>query len=405
MTRKQGLWNNSSFRRLYAAHATSLLGSGLGGVALGLLAYELVGASAPMVLGVALTIRIVVIMVLSPWAGLIADRWGSKPTLIACDILRAVVVIGFLFATQLWQIYALAVLLNAGSALFTPIYKSIIPGVVGEKDYPHALAWGTAAYDTSNILGPTLAALVIALAGFEGNFVLNAIAFGVSGWLIIGLPRLVTTNAGPQGAPAGSTGAWHGMRSMLTRWPLRVSLFLALQASIAGAFVLVGTIGLVKTGFGLGDTHYAWLMAAYGAGSVGGAFAYAKFHKLRSGIFQCTSPLMVLALFWAGSALSYGWMFPAWMALGAGQAILGVKGNELLATNSGIEERASIFSAHFALSHAGWGLAYPLAGWTVSQWGFTIAALGFGSALVLVSLPLWIYQVWMWAIHRGNARR
>jgi len=90
MTDKQGLWNNPAFRHLYAAHATSLLGSGLGGVALGLLAYELVGASAPMVLGVALTIRIVVIVLLSPWAGLVAARFGSKPTLIACDVLRAV---------------------------------------------------------------------------------------------------------------------------------------------------------------------------------------------------------------------------------------------------------------------------------------------------------------------------
>jgi MFS family permease len=127
MIRTPDLWNNRVFRRLYIAHGTNLLGSGLGSVALGLLAYELVGASAPMVLGVALTIRILVIVMLSPWAGLVAARFGSKPTLIACDFLRAGAVIGFLFATQLWHIYALAVLLNAGSAVFTPVYKAMIP--------------------------------------------------------------------------------------------------------------------------------------------------------------------------------------------------------------------------------------------------------------------------------------
>lgn len=75
------LWRNLSFRRLYAAHATGLAGSGLGAVALGLLAHELVGASAPAVLGVALTIRIAVIVLLSPWAGMVSDRFGIKRTL------------------------------------------------------------------------------------------------------------------------------------------------------------------------------------------------------------------------------------------------------------------------------------------------------------------------------------
>lgn len=143
MERSGSLWANTAFRRLYAAHTTSLIGSGLGGVALGLLAHELVGGSAPAVLGVVLAIRIAVIVFLSPWAGMLALRFGTKRSLIACDVLRVAVVPGFLFAENVWQIYALALFLNAGSALFTPIYKAAIPGVVGAKDYPRALAWGT----------------------------------------------------------------------------------------------------------------------------------------------------------------------------------------------------------------------------------------------------------------------
>ena len=47
--------------------------------------------------------------------------------------------------------------------------------------YPRALAIGSIAYDTANILGPSLAALVIAVAGFRGNFILDAITFLGSG--------------------------------------------------------------------------------------------------------------------------------------------------------------------------------------------------------------------------------
>ena len=93
------------------------------------------------------------------------------------DGLRVAVMVGFFFADSVWQIYALAVVLNFGSAIFTPIYRAVIPGVVSEEQYPKALAVGSIAYDTANILGPSLAALVIALVGFRGNFIVDGLTF------------------------------------------------------------------------------------------------------------------------------------------------------------------------------------------------------------------------------------
>lgn len=392
------LWTNAVFRRLFASHATSLVGSGLGAVALGLLAHELVGANAPEVLGIALTIRIGVIVLLSPWAGLLAARWGTRRSLIAFDLLRVVVVLGFLFAQNVGQIYVLAFLLNAGSAIFTPIYKAAIPGVVSTQVYPRALAWGTVAYDASNILAPALAGLVIVLFGFEGNFLLNAVAFAVSAWLLFRLPR--HSLRGGELAQSSRAPAWAGMAAMLGRWPLRLTLLLALQASIAGAFVLVGTIGKVKGEMQLGDTSYAWLMATYGAGSVAGAFAYAKMLSLRPLLRRWIAASLVGALALLALDPGYGWLFPALATLGAGQAILGIWGNEILARSTGTNERASIFSAHFALSHLGWGIFYPLAGGLVARSGYEIAAGLFAGILLMVSLPVWIYQIWIWRTHR-----
>src|SRR5215210_5898620 len=161
------LWRHGVFQKLFWAHVVSLVGSGLSSVALALLAHQLVGASAAAVLGVTLAIRIVVIVFFSPWAGQIAERCGARVIMIGSDVLRAGVVIGFFFATSVWQIYALAVALNFGAAVFTPVYKAVIPGVVSEKQYPRALALGAIAYDTANILGPSLAGLVIAMVGLD----------------------------------------------------------------------------------------------------------------------------------------------------------------------------------------------------------------------------------------------
>ncbi len=109
------------------------------------------GASASAVLGVTLAIRIVVIVFCSPWAGQIAERFGARAVMIGSDLVQAGVVAGFFFATSVWQIYALAVALNLGAALFTPVYKAVIPGVVSEKQYPRALAFGAIAYDIAGV--------------------------------------------------------------------------------------------------------------------------------------------------------------------------------------------------------------------------------------------------------------
>jgi MFS family permease len=121
------LWRHSPFQRLFWAHALSLIGTGITSVALGLLAHELVGASASVVLGVTLTIRIIVIVTCAPWVGRIADHFGSRATLLASDFMRAFVVIGFFYVEAVWQIYVLASILNLGSAVFTPVYKALIP--------------------------------------------------------------------------------------------------------------------------------------------------------------------------------------------------------------------------------------------------------------------------------------
>jgi MFS family permease len=105
------LWNHRVFQQLFWAHGLSLFGSGLSSLALGLLAHQLVGASASMVLGITLAIRIIVIVLTSPWAGQIAARWGARQVMVASDLMRCGVLVGFYFADAVWQIYALAVLL------------------------------------------------------------------------------------------------------------------------------------------------------------------------------------------------------------------------------------------------------------------------------------------------------
>lgn len=395
-TPEPNLWRNLSFQRLFWAHVVSLVGSGLSSVALGLLAHQLVGASASAVLGITLAIRIVVIVLCAPWAGMVAARFGARATMIASDFSRAAVVLGFFFVEEVWHIYALAVLLNLGAAIFTPVYKAVIPGVTSAEQYPRALALGSVAYDTANILGPSLAALTIASIGFRGNFVANALTFVVSAALLFGLPRL-TAASGPIKSRA-SLG--HGIASMFGRWQLRETLYLALQTSIVGGFVLVATVDFIKGQLALSDTAYGWAMAAYGIGSVAGAVLYGKAgQRTRNALVNAAAPAMLLALASAGFFHRFEPLLLAWAFAGAGQCILGIRGNELLAANSDVDERPHIYAAHFSLSHAGWGITYPLAGFLVTAAGFEFSAYVFAGLLAIVALPIWITKIRLATTH------
>ncbi len=392
------LWRNIPFVRLYCAQIVSLVGSGLSSVALGLLAHQLVGASASAVLGITLTIRIVMIVLCAPWAGHIADRLGERTTMILCDLTRAGVVIGFFFVENVWHIYFLAVLLNLGAALYTPVFKAVIPSITTPEQYPRALALSSVAYDTANILGPSLAGLTIALIGFRGNFIIDAFTFLLSASLIFGLPRL----ASPSAKMKPHVSVTHGIKAMFQRWQLRESLYLALQTSIAGGFILVATVDFIKTQLNLSDSDYAWAMAAYGIGSVLGATIYAKaLPGIRNFLANAAAPAMLFALLGAGYWHRFEPLLVAWAFAGAGQSMLGIRGNELLAANSEIDERPHIYAAHFSLSHAGWGLTYPLAGFTVTSLGFETSAYLFAGLLLCISLPIWIGKLRMTVAHIG----
>ncbi len=381
-----GLWSNPIFQKLYWAHVVSLLGSGISSVALGLLAHALVGASASEVLGYTLTIRIVVIVLFSPWAGHIGERFGARAIMIWSDIVRVAIVSAFFVVDAVWQIYALAVFLNLGSALFTPIYKAVIPGVVTEKQYPKALAIGSVAYDVSSILGPALAGLLIATIGFRGSFLVDAGTFVVSALLVIVIPR-----AAIEVKNATRTAPWHGVGAMFKRPALRESLLLALQVSVGGAFVLVGTVDFVKEELALPDRFYAWAMALYGLGSVCGALGYSRSSDgLRKTWVATGAPVMISAIALVSWFGSFPVLLISWVFVGAVQSMLGVRGGELLAINSDAAERPHIFAAHFALSHAGWGLTYPLAGVLTTQIGFANAGWIFSAVLFGVALPYWL---------------
>lgn len=379
------------FRRLFLAQAVALAGTGLATVALALLAWDLAGDRAGAVLGTALAIKMAVYVLLSPvFAALVPPR-ARKRVLVILDLLRAGMALALPFVNQIWQVYLLIGLMQAASAGFTPLFQSVIPELLeDERDYTRALSLSRLAYDLESLLSPALAALLLTVMSFHGLFGGTAAGFALSAMLVLAsrFPR-------PEQAPAGRDPYARALQGMRIYWRtprLRALLALNLVAAAGGAMVFVNTIVIVRAEMGGGEQAVAWALAAFGAGSMLMALLLPRVldrHRDRP-VMLAAGLVMMLALVATAAAWWLGrwnaWVLTvAWVVLGAAYAGLVTPGGRLLRRSAGSADLPLLFAAQFSLSHAGWLLAYPLAGWLGQAAGIG-AALAALAALAAVGL-------------------
>ena len=385
------------FARLFTAQVVALLGTGLLTVALALLAYDIAGDRAGTVLGTALTLKMVAYVGLSPVLAAALAHVPRKVVLVGADLIRAGVALALPFIDSVWQIYALIFVLQTASASFTPAFQATIPDVLTEEeDYTNALSLSRLAYDLENLLSPTIAGLLLLVVSYSMLFVGTVAGFVLSALLIVSL-RLPERAGAPQ----------RPFRQRLTRGVFiylatpRLRGLLALNMAVASviAFVLVDTVVLVRGRFGGGEGEVALAMAAFGAGSMMAALALPAILgrvRDRNVMLLGGSGLAVIGLGYGGLL---GWAEPGWGALLAVWALLGLANSavmtpsgRLLRRSAHEEDRPAIFTAQFALSHACWLVAYPVAGWLGPWVGLEatllVLSLVAGGA-VLMSARLW----------------
>src|SRR5215208_2735933 len=266
---------NRTYRHLLAAQVIALIGTGLLTVALGLLAYQLAGASAGEVLGTALAIKMLAYIGVAPIVGAYASRLPRKAFLIAMDLIRCAIALCLPFVTEIWQIYVLIFVLQSASAGFTPTFQATIPDVLpDEADYTRALSLSRLAYDMESLTSPALAAALLTVMSFHWLFAGTAIGFVCSALLVVSV-RLPSSRAAKTGGGVWRRTTW-GIRIYLHTPRLRALLAVTLAAAAASAMVIVNTVVIVQALFHKKQADVAVALAAYGGGSMLAAFILPK---------------------------------------------------------------------------------------------------------------------------------
>jgi NRE family putative nickel resistance protein-like MFS transporter len=386
---------NRVFAGLYFAESISLLGDAFTWVGLALLSYQFGRERSAVILATALTLRVMAFILFSPFAGVLADRVSRKAILYTTHFVRMAIVCCLPFVDAEWQIYVLVFLLNVFNAFFTPTYRSVIPQVVDHKYYRQAVGLSTSTFQILGILGPGLAGIFAVWFGARQIFFIDAASFVIAAILILLLPLKEMQHPLKQNEKAFTAwqGALKGIRLLFANPLVRFALFIEFVSAIAGAQILVNTVGHIKSGLHLDDRHYGWAMAAFGIGASIAAFVAGNLDKTKARRFPLIAGALVLSTAISiTNFVGYPVMLILWLFAGLGQSLAEMPSETLIGENIADNEQGKVYGSHFAFSHLWWAIAYPIAGFTGSRFPGSDFLFGGIMSIILLGMSLFFIK-------------
>ncbi len=326
--------------------------------------------------------------------GVVADRIGRRPVMLAADLLRfavqATLAVALLTsAPPIWLFVLLEGLLGTGEAFFTPALTALTPDIAPPARLSDANALLGVAQSAARVTGPAAAGILVAVTMPGVVIALDAASYGVS-VLALSLLRLPAA-AAPRGSPLRDLAdGWSQFRSHTWLWVTTVQ-FALFNLFTWAPFLLLGPV-LANDYLG-GARAWGTITAAIAAGSiVAGALLVGRRPRRPLvigviGTFGYPLPCLLLAL----HAPAYG-VAAAALAAGAGSAVFGSFSTTVLQQQVPPEMLARVtaftLTGAFALGSAGFAVIGPLAGVVGAGRLLGIAAAwGILSPAVVLAVP------------------
>ncbi len=169
-----------NYRLYMTGQAISTTGTWMQNIAMSWLVLKITGSGTA--LGVVVALQFLPLLLLGPWGGIIVDRFPKRRILYVTQSVQGIIsiIIAVLIYTnnaELWEIYLLALLLGVVNIVDNPTRQTFIPEMVGEKHLMNAISLNSIQINLTRVLGPTVAAIIIASFGLAACFFFNGLSF------------------------------------------------------------------------------------------------------------------------------------------------------------------------------------------------------------------------------------
>lgn len=392
---------NSNFRFLWFGQIISLLGDWFNLIASASLVALLTESG--FAVGGLFVVRMLAPFLVSPIAGVVADRYNRKHTLIISDIVRALTVFGFLVvrdASQVWLLYTLTAIQLGVSGFFFPTRNAILPDLVPPAGIGAANALSSATWSVMLALGAAIGGLVSGFWGIYPAFVIDGLTFLLSALLIAQIKLEVRPSlaASAKTMAASLQQYMDGLR-YLAKYP--DILFIALHKAAVSLFMFSGfqviQVAISEKIFVIGVGGGISLGLMFGVNGVGTGigpilarhFTGDRDHSLRRAIVLAYL-VGALGLAISGTLLDFGTLLFGILLRGAGGGLIWVFSTQLLLQLVPHHIRGRIFATEFAIFTLSSAVGASLAGSLLDS-SISISGLVWGMAgLGLMPAALWL---------------
>jgi MFS family permease len=391
--------HSRNFRLFLFGQIVSVSGTWAQMVAAAWLVLRLAGDGVALGIDTALTFG--PILVLGAWGGSIADRYDKRRILLATQVafgvlalaLWAVVATG---VVELWMVYVLSLLQGIVMALDNPARQSFFSEMVDDRDLPNAISLNGAVMTGTRIVGPALAALLIASVGMAWCFLLNGLSYVA---VIVALVAMRRDELRPNRAPRGTAAIREGFRYIWSTGALRRPLIL-MSVLFVFAFNYSVLIPLfAERTFG-GDAGTLGLMLSMaGVGSLVGTLAMASTGHPSEWRVAIVAVAVGVTTILVALAPTLWTAVVAMILMGATSGIFFITANSTIQLTARPEMRGRVMALYAMVFLGSTPFAAPIAGWVGEHLGPRVG-IGGGGAVALVT---GVVGLWLLSRRHGDA--
>jgi MFS family permease len=342
-------------------------------------------------LGITTGLQFLPALLLSPYAGLVADRFPKQRLLQVTQTVMALtaLLLGTLAVTgtvEVWHVYVLAFVFGVGSAFDAPARQSFVSEMVDAEDLSNAVGLNSASFNAARVAGPAIAGLLIGAFGGGAQaagwvILLNGLSYAA---VVLALRRMVVAdlNTSPrEERHKGMIG--DAVRYLRGRPDLMLILSIVFFAGTFGLNFQMTSALMATQVFHKGATEYGLLGSAMAVGSLSGALLAARRTRIRLRLVAGAALLFGTVEILAGLVPSYLTFVLVAPLLGFTALTMITAANTTMQLATAPQLRGRVMALYLMVFMGGTPLGSPFIGWIGEQFGARWTLIGGGGLTII----------------------
>lgn len=310
------------------------------------------------------------LLVITPWAGALADKYPKRRIMVLAQIVMCVdaAILATLVLTgtvRLWHVFTLVAMDGTATSFYNPAMQAFVSEIVPLSKLPNAISLNSASFNGARILGPGVAGLLIAGIGTGWVMVINVACFiGFITTLIL----LRADQLHPSPPVQGKSSVRDGVKYVRVRFDLKVLLAIGFVMGTFGFNFNLSDSLMATVGFGRGSGEYGLLGSIMGLGAIAAALGSAR-RKPRMRWVELALVVYTVGMGLSAIAPNYFLFALLKVPVGWGAVSTLIVANSMVQTSVSPQMRGRVMSLWSTLLLGGTPFVSPALGWIGDQWG------------------------------------